>query len=107
METGNTVAAIASAIGVSERQLDRLFRQHLNTSPKRYWLEMRLDYCRWMTLNTDRPISDVAFVGGFSDSAHFITQFKKAYGVPPGEMRRSKVGDQTTRWVHDSRGIAR
>ena len=88
MEAGGTVPDIAKAIGISERQLDRLFRQHFDTTPKRYWLEMRLDYCRWLTLNTDRPITDVAFVGGFSDSAHFITQFKKTFGVTPGEMRK-------------------
>ncbi len=89
METGGKVSGIATAIGVSERQLDRLFRKHFEISPKRYWLEMRLGYCRWLVINTDRSITDVAFVGGFSDSAHFITQFRKTYGVPPGAMRRS------------------
>jgi len=90
MEAGGPIAHIAAAVGVSERQLDRLFRQHLGTPPKRYWLDMRLDYCKWLILNTDRSITDVAFLGGFSDSAHFITRFKTAFGAPPGEMRRNQ-----------------
>lgn len=88
MEAGKTIADLAAAAGTSERQLERLFQKHFQTTPKRYWLEMRLDYCKWLTLNTERSITDVAFAGGFSDSAHFITQFKKAFGVPPGELRR-------------------
>lgn len=87
MGSGGTVAEVAAEVGISTRQLDRLFRAHFGITPKQFWLEMRLDYCKWLTLNSRRPITKIALAGGFFDSAHFISQFKSAFGITPGEMR--------------------
>ncbi|MEM7074742.1 MAG: helix-turn-helix domain-containing protein [Pseudomonadota bacterium] len=95
MGSGDTVASVAAEVGLSTRQLDRLFRDHFGATPKRFWLDMRLDYCKWLTLNTRRPITSIALAGGFFDSAHLITQFKAAFGATPGEMREFTAGQQT------------
>ncbi|MCU0818548.1 MAG: helix-turn-helix domain-containing protein [Beijerinckiaceae bacterium] len=89
MQSPGTVTGIAEQLGMSERQLERLFRDGLGTSPKAFWIEIRLRYGRWYLFNTRKAVTEVAYLTGFSDCAHFIAQFRKAYGVTPGQLRKS------------------
>jgi len=67
-----SIAEIARGVGTSERELARLFRYHLASSPATYWRNMRLKAARWMLLNSNRSITQIAFECGFSDSAHLV-----------------------------------
>jgi transcriptional regulator GlxA family with amidase domain len=83
------VAAIAGRIGLSARQLDRLFRDELNLSPAECYRQMRLEYGRWLLRETDRSIVDVAAQSGFADGAHFARVFRAHFGHTPSTARRS------------------
>ncbi|MFB9981555.1 GlxA family transcriptional regulator [Mesorhizobium kowhaii] len=77
----------AAVVGLSPRQFARLFREHIGMTPKRFILETRLRYARFLVENTAMPITAIAFETGFSDSAHLATAFGKKYGKPPGKFR--------------------
>ena len=92
-ETG-TVADIAKAVSVSERELTRLFNQHLRTPPALYWRQIRLKAAHWLVLNSDRSITQIAYECGFTDSSHLIHWFKRAYQMTPSRLRtvRKQLG---------------
>lgn len=77
----------ASAVGLSPRQFARLFQQHIGVSPKRFVLETRLRYARFLVENGTMSMTEIAFETGFSDSAHLATAFKTKYGHPPTMFR--------------------
>lgn len=83
-----SVAEVAKNVGTTERELVRLFRKHLNEAPSEYWRSMRLAMARWMVLNSNRPISHIAYECGFTDSSHLILWFKRTYNVTPAHLRR-------------------
>ena len=62
---------IAAATGLSRRQIERLFKRHLNCVPKRYYLQMRLRRARELLLQTSMPIIDITTACGFQSPPHF------------------------------------
>jgi transcriptional regulator GlxA family with amidase domain len=82
------VAAIARYVGVSARQLERLFAAGLGQSPAAFQRKLRLDYARWLILNSRRPLTGIALNAGFADSAHLSRDFKAAYGETPRAFRQ-------------------
>lgn len=78
---------VASVAGLSPRQFSRLFQEHIGMTPKRFILETRLRYARFLVENTTMPITAIAFETGFADAAHLATAFGKKYGAPPGKFR--------------------
>ncbi|MEO1681066.1 MAG: GlxA family transcriptional regulator [Pseudomonadota bacterium] len=84
-------AEIARELGISVRQLERLFGKHLNTSPKKYYMEMRLERARSLLLQTEMAIVDIAIACGFQSPGHFSRVYRTAFGVPP-MMQRSRMG---------------
>ena len=78
---------IAEHLGISSRQLERLFGKLLNTSPKKYHMELRLERARHLLIQTESSISDVAFACGFESTGHFARVYKSAFGVSPSAQR--------------------
>jgi AraC family transcriptional regulator, positive regulator of tynA and feaB len=82
-------AAIASAAGISVRHLHRLFSYKGNTVGS--WIrERRLQQCRSDLADPrlrERSITEIAFLWGFSDSAHFSRCFRRQFGVCPRVFR--------------------
>ena len=75
---------IAEAVGLSTRQLERLFARYLATSPKRHYLHLRLDKARNLLRQTDLSVTDVCVACGFRSLSHFSKSYRAAYGNPPG-----------------------
>ena len=75
-------------VGLSRRQLERLFRKHVHREPARYYLDLRLARARQLLLQTARPIVDIAFACGFVSAPHFSKCYRDRYGVPPRDERR-------------------
>lgn len=78
---------LAAAVGISGRQLERLFGKHLHTSPKRYYVELRLRKARNLLMQTDAPVIQVALSCGFANHSHFTLRYKQAYGMTPHTFR--------------------
>ena len=81
---------LAHHVGISRRQLERIFQKHLNCVPNRYYLELRLRRARELLLRTPRSIVDVAFSCGFVSAPHFSKCYRDFFGKPPREERQSK-----------------
>ncbi|MEK9752275.1 MAG: GlxA family transcriptional regulator, partial [Rhodospirillaceae bacterium] len=89
IEVPLSCADLAVKVGLSTRQLERLFRTYLGVPPTRYYLRMRLERARFLLRQTSLPIFDVALATGFISASHFSKCFREQFGAPPsGERRR-------------------
>lgn len=79
---------IAQYVGRSPRQLERLFRQQLGTSPVRYYLELRITESRRLLQHSDLPILEVGVACGFVSPSHFSKCYTSFYGYPPSKEIR-------------------
>lgn len=79
---------LARHVGLSRRQLERLFQKYLNYVPTRYYLELRLHRARQLLLQTSMSIVDVAFACGFVSAPHFSKCYRDYFGIPPRDERR-------------------
>ncbi|MEW2915975.1 GlxA family transcriptional regulator [Ruegeria sp. ANG10] len=82
---------IATEIGISTRQLERLFGKYLNASPKKYFMDMRLDRARKLLLQTEASVTEVAFACGFENPGHFARVYRAHFGVTP-HLQKNKIG---------------
>lgn len=82
-----TIAQIADAVGISEREAMRSFRKNLNQSPIEYLISYRLNEAKKLLLNSKLSITEICYQCGFSDSSYFGKVFRNAYGVTPREYR--------------------
>ena len=78
---------VARYVGLSRRQLERLFRKHLGRTPAQYYLELRLERARHLLYQTTMPIMNVAFATGFVSASHFSTCYRQLYGKTPRAER--------------------
>ena len=79
---------LAALVGVSRRQLERWYKEYFNSSPARYYLQIRLEQARHMLLNTHQSIAEIAVSTGFSSPAHFATCYRKTFGLSPSAVRQ-------------------
>jgi AraC family transcriptional regulator, glycine betaine-responsive activator len=85
-------AVLASDVGMSTRQLERLFRRYLNKSPKRYYMEMRLQKARNLLMQTDMSVINVALACGFASPSHFSKCYRSLYKTTPYRERGTSDG---------------
>ena len=78
---------LASLVGISRRQLERLFRKHLDTVPSKYYLKLRLEQARKLLLETTISVVEVGVACGFSNASHFSTAYKNHFKKTPREDR--------------------
>lgn len=83
-EGDGPVGELASAVGVSPRQLRRLFAREIGLSPKELARVIRLRATASRAVRDGAPWSDVAAAGGYSDQAHLIHEFRNLLGLTPG-----------------------
>ena len=75
--------------GVSLRQLERLCRRHLGTTPMQYYAQMRLERARRMLRQTSMSVGEVAIASGFVSMSHFAKVYRRHYGLSPRQDRMS------------------
>ena len=82
---------LARDVGMSTRQLERLFRRYLNRSPKRYYMELRLQKARNLLMQTDMSVINVALACGFASPSHFSKCYRAHYDTTPYRERGSQA----------------
>ena len=87
-----SLVELAELSSVSRRHMERLFHAHLDTSPSRYYLELRLNQAKRLLIQTNESITRVAMACGFVSTSHFNNCFKDFFGTTPGGFR-SKPAD--------------
>ncbi|THH39357.1 helix-turn-helix domain-containing protein [Neolewinella litorea] len=79
-----SVHRLSMAVGISRRQLQRIFQKRLGVSPKVYLRFFRFEQTfRFLERHGWVPLSAVAFSHGYADAAHLIREFRAFTGVTP------------------------
>lgn len=82
------VDALAGRLGVGERHLRRLFRQHLGAAPVSVAQTRRVLLAKALIHQTDLSMAEVALAAGFGSVRRFNETFQALYGRPPSALRR-------------------
>jgi transcriptional regulator GlxA family with amidase domain len=90
LEEPLTTDEIASHVGVSRRQLERLFKQHLDRVPSQYYLELRLDRARQLLRQSSKSIIQIGLSCGFSSGPHFSSAYRNHFGCSPRDDRQMR-----------------
>jgi AraC family transcriptional regulator, L-arginine-responsive activator len=85
---------IAGLVGVSRRQIERLFRQYLGAVPTKYYLGLRLSKARSQLQRTSKSVVQISLACGFASAAHFSNAYRERFGVTPREDRRNWIERQ-------------
>lgn len=87
IETPLSSHELAKKLGISTRQLERIFCRYLNTTPKRYILELRLHRARNLIVQSEQAITEIAMACGFTSTSHFSRVYRDHFGKSPVSQR--------------------
>lgn len=82
------LAELADMLGLSERQLRRLFTDRLGASPVEVHGTRRLLFAKQLLTETQLPITEVALASGFGSLSRFNTTFRDTYRMAPRDLRK-------------------
>jgi transcriptional regulator GlxA family with amidase domain len=78
---------LAGLADISVRQLERLFSQHLHTTIKQRYLQLRLERAKLLLSQTTMAVSEIALATGFSTPMHFSRTYRQQFGLTPRQER--------------------
>lgn len=81
---------LARDVGVSRAHLARMFRTRYGYTIGHYVRMQRLEAARRLILDTETPLSTVAYEAGFADQSHMTRAISSRFGAPPGRLRTSQ-----------------
>jgi AraC family carnitine catabolism transcriptional activator len=84
----NLVETVSREFGVSRRWLQVLFKRGTGMTMKEFQISCRIERACQLLSATSLPISEIAFMTGFSDGAHFSNSFSHMLGVTPANYRK-------------------
>ncbi len=87
LETPLSAEFIARHVGVSVRQLERLFKAEVDCSPSKFALRIRLAHAQHRLMHSQDSVADVALQSGFVNRSHFAHSFRLEFGEVPSKRR--------------------
>ena len=94
-----TVAQLAQAAHISERECYRCFQKRVGVSPTEYLLRYRVGQAALLLLRTELDVTEVALAVGFNHPSYFGKLFRASYGCTPGQYRRNALDLQGKSWA--------
>ncbi len=94
MDSPPTISSLALQVGVNSAKLKRGFKQIFGTTIGQFLLQHRMTCARELLLSRETDVTQAAFSVGYSNVSHFIRNYKKAFGVTPGndkQTRKSRI----------------
>lgn len=82
------IPELARRVHISERELERLFRHHLDTTPLAFYRRLRLEKAQLLLQQTSFSITNIALRCGFASTAHFSRSYSRHFGYPPRQERK-------------------
>ena len=92
---GGSVEALATRLGLGERQVRRLFKRYLGASPVSIAQTRRILLAKQLVQDTRLPMTEVALAAGFGSIRRFNETFQQLYKRPPNALRRTGVTDES------------
>jgi transcriptional regulator GlxA family with amidase domain len=81
---------VASLVGLSTRQLQRLFMTEMKQTPEQFYIRLRLKMAMDLLEQTDDAVSSIAMQCGFADPSHFTQTFQNTFGMSPSGIRHAR-----------------
>lgn len=88
LESSPTMARLAKRMGLSRRQLERIFTAETGRSPAAFLAELRLERADWMIRSGNLQFTRIAEMTGFADSSHLTRSYRKRFGRTPSQARK-------------------
>jgi len=88
IEAPLSIAEIAHRIGLSTRQIERIFTEHGFGSPLKYYTSLRLKRARQLMEQTRMSLTEVALACGFENPSTFRKNYTRVFGTTPKQARR-------------------
>ncbi len=82
-----SLTEMAQVSGMSTSHFSVLFRDLFNQTPVDYLNSYRIERACIFLLNSDLPVTEIAYQCGFNDSAYFVKVFKKYKNITPKKYR--------------------
>ena len=92
LETLTTIEAIASAVGLNQRQLEHVFDEKLKTTPQSVYKTLRLNEAARLIKSTRFNIAEIAIRSGYSDASAMTRAFREQFGMSPSKYRKESGG---------------
>ncbi len=89
-----TVERLAKRMGLSRRQLERIFNSETGRSPAAFLAELRLERADWLIRSGNLQFTRIAEMTGFADSSHLTRSYRKRFGRTPSHARQSQIPDE-------------
>jgi transcriptional regulator GlxA family with amidase domain len=87
-----SIESLAELVGLSRRQLERVFLESSGVTPARAYNRIRLERAKTLLSNTKKPLIEIAFEVGFESAAHFTRCCKRMSGRTPSQIRQAGLG---------------
>jgi len=86
-----TETILAEKCFMSNSQFSKMFKKHIGKTYKNFIVDMRIAEAKRQILATDKSITEIAYLTGFSSSSHFISSFKNKIGETPLQYRNKFI----------------
>ena len=105
---------LVSLCGISLRQLERLFRKHLNATPISHYASLRLERAYELLTQTNLPFAEIAIASGFGSVSNLSKKVKAQFKLAPLEIREKsgmvrsppvRRGPQQVHWALETRSL--
>ncbi|SME94756.1 GlxA family transcriptional regulator [Pseudogulbenkiania subflava] len=90
LETPLTADELAETVGVTRRQLERLFRAQFDDTPSAFYLKLRLERARELLRQTGMNVMEIGVACGFESATYFARAYRQRYGVTPSHDRHEE-----------------
>ena len=100
LDDGDGMESLAGRVGLSARQLRRLFTEHLGASPVEIAVARRAHFARRLIDETSWRMAEIAFAAGFQSVRQFNHAMRETFQETPTELRRRR-----RRRLRDADGI--
>ena len=88
-----SIGDISKSLMISERHLERLFKEYLNQTPMEYLKHVRLNHALSLLIQQNLSVNETAAKSGFSDPCYFTRVFREYFGVLP-HMAKKLISDR-------------
>lgn len=85
-----TLIELAHKVGINDFKLKKGFKQIFGTTVYESLIDARMEKAKYLLLESETPIEQIAYTTGYKNLSSFITAFKKKIGYSPGSYKRMK-----------------
>ncbi len=88
--TDHSLADLAGKLGITDRQMRRVFHEEFGVSPVEFWQTQRLLLAKQLLTDSRMPVTAVALASGFQSLRRFNALLKQRYRLTPTELRKAQ-----------------